>query len=203
MKITWSSRAAFLVRLLLAGVFLWAGAQKARNPQLFTLDLEAYRLLPGQSVLPIAYYLPWLEIATGLSLLVPALRRAALGLSIVLLLVFTSMLSIAWARGLFDPVRLFRRRRQRLDRFGAGGRTQHRSHRRRGLAGPPADPKAPGVANQPGPVTLRPFNQWGVLPLRAAPCLEAAAADISGPSATARPRRASINSSMVALMPGK
>jgi penicillin amidase len=72
---------------LLAGVFLWAGAQKARHPQLFALDLEAYRLLPATVILPIAYYLPWLEIVTGLSLLVPGLRRAALGLAILLLLI--------------------------------------------------------------------------------------------------------------------
>ncbi len=97
---TWSPRFALLARLVLAGVFLWAGAQKARHPQLFALDLEAYRLLPATVILPIAYYLPWLEIATGISLLVPGLRRAALGLAILLLLIFTLMLSIAWLRGL-------------------------------------------------------------------------------------------------------
>ncbi len=96
----WPSRLSFVGRLVVAGVFIWAGAQKARNPQFFALDLEAYRLLPAVVILPIAYYLPWLEIAVGLSLLVPALRRAALGLSIVLLLVFILMLSIAWMRGL-------------------------------------------------------------------------------------------------------
>ncbi len=96
----WSSRLAVVGRLVVAGVFVWAGVQKARSPQLFALDLEAYRLLPAAVILPIAYYLPWLEIATGLSLLVPALRRAAIGLAIVLLVIFTLMLSIAWMRGL-------------------------------------------------------------------------------------------------------
>jgi putative oxidoreductase len=37
---------------------------------------------------------------TGLALLVPLTRRAAVGLIIVLLVVFTAMLAIAWARGL-------------------------------------------------------------------------------------------------------
>ena len=96
----WSQRLAIIARLLLSGVFIWAGAQKVRNPQLFALDLEAYRLLPAPMILPIAYYLPWLEIATGLTLWVPALRRAALGLAITLLFVFTAMLGIAWGRGL-------------------------------------------------------------------------------------------------------
>jgi uncharacterized membrane protein YphA (DoxX/SURF4 family) len=97
---SWHLFVGLLARLVLAGVFLWAGAQKALNPQIFALDLEAYRLLPSVVILPIAYYLPWLEIATAISLFVPAVRRAALGLTIVLLLVFTAMLSIAWARGL-------------------------------------------------------------------------------------------------------
>jgi uncharacterized membrane protein YphA (DoxX/SURF4 family) len=97
---SWHSFVGLLARLVLAGVFLWAGAQKALNPQLFALDLEAYRLLPSVVILPIAYYLPWLEIATAVSLFVPALRRAALGLTIVLLLIFTAMLSMAWSRGL-------------------------------------------------------------------------------------------------------
>jgi putative oxidoreductase len=97
---SWSSRLALVARLILGCVFLWAGAQKASNPQLFALDLEAYRLLPSVLILPIAYYLPWLEIVTGLSLFVPDGRRAALGLVITLLLVFTVMLAIAWIRGL-------------------------------------------------------------------------------------------------------
>ncbi len=95
-----SPRLALLARLLLAGVFLWAGTQKARSPQLFALDLEAYRLLPAALILPVAYYLPWLEIATAFALFVPKLRRAALGLTIALLLIFTAMLLIAWGRGL-------------------------------------------------------------------------------------------------------
>ena len=55
---SWSPRFAMLARVLLAGVFLWAGVQKVRSPQLFALDLEAYRLLPAALILPIAYYLP-------------------------------------------------------------------------------------------------------------------------------------------------
>ena len=96
----WSAPLAFLVRLVVAGVFLWAGAQKARNPPLFALDLEAYRLLPSFVILPLAYYLPWLEILTALALFIPALRRPAVTLAIFLLGIFTLMLSLAWWRGL-------------------------------------------------------------------------------------------------------
>ena len=96
----WPAAIGILVRLILAGVFVWAGAHKALHPLLFALDLEAYRLLPAALILPIAYYLPWLEIVTGLSLFVPNLRRAALGLAVSLLLVFTLMLGIAWLRGI-------------------------------------------------------------------------------------------------------
>ena len=96
----WSAPLALLLRVVLAGVLVWAGAQKARNPQLFALDLEAYRLLPPALILPIAYYLPWLEILTALALLIPRLRRSALWLAAILLTVFSLMLALAWSRGL-------------------------------------------------------------------------------------------------------
>lgn len=96
----WATPLAWIVRLVLAGIFLWAGAQKARNPQLFALDLEAYRLLPSFVILPLAYYLPWLEIFTALALFIPALRCPALALAIFLLGIFTLMLGLAWWRGL-------------------------------------------------------------------------------------------------------
>ncbi|OAI41810.1 hypothetical protein AYO41_05215 [Verrucomicrobia bacterium SCGC AG-212-E04] len=96
----WSGTATWIARVALAGVFLWAGAQKARRPELFALDLEAYRILPAPVILPIAYYLPWLEIFTALALFVPSLRRAAGWLALGLLGIFTAMLVIAWSRGL-------------------------------------------------------------------------------------------------------
>lgn len=96
----WSSSTAWLVRVVLAGVFIWAGAQKARHPELFALDLEAYRILPAAVILPIVYYLPWLEILSAFALFLPSLRRAAGWLVIALLAIFTMMLLIAWARGL-------------------------------------------------------------------------------------------------------
>lgn len=95
-----SAPAAWLIRVVVAAVFAWAGTQKARQPVLFALDLEAYRLLPAAVILPIAYYLPWLEILTAFALFLPPLRRAAGWLVIVLLAVFTTMLVVAWARGL-------------------------------------------------------------------------------------------------------
>ena len=96
----WSAPLALLLRVVLAGVLVWAGVQKARDPQQFALDLEAYRLLPSWIVLPLAYYLPWLEIATALGLFIPALRRSALILALLVLIAFTLMLALARARGL-------------------------------------------------------------------------------------------------------
>jgi putative oxidoreductase len=96
----WSDRVAWILRIALAAMFIWAGAQKARHPQLFALDLEAYRILPAALILPIAYYVPWLEIAAAGALFLPALRRAAIAIVLGLLIVFTLMLAVAWARGL-------------------------------------------------------------------------------------------------------
>lgn len=96
----WSDRIAWMIRIALAAVFIWAGAQKARHPQLFALDLEAYRILPAGLILPLAYYVPWLEILAAGALFIPVLRRSAIAIVLGLLVVFTLMLALAWARGL-------------------------------------------------------------------------------------------------------
>src|SRR6476661_4061515 len=53
-----------LLRLLLAGVFVYAAWTKLRQPWLvFALSIDAYQLLPEWGVLAIARVLPWLELA--------------------------------------------------------------------------------------------------------------------------------------------
>ncbi len=90
----------WLARLAMAAALVVAGVLKARNPPLFALDIEAYRLIPAAGAIPLAYYLPFLEILAGCALFLPPLRRGALLVASALLLIFTAMLALAWARGL-------------------------------------------------------------------------------------------------------
>src|SRR4051794_41833264 len=63
-------RVRFILRLVLAGVFLYAAWTKLRQPWLvFALSIDAYQLLPEWAVLTTARVLPWLELAIGVFLL--------------------------------------------------------------------------------------------------------------------------------------
>jgi uncharacterized membrane protein YphA (DoxX/SURF4 family) len=87
-------------RLVLAGVFLVAGALKMPDPAAAVRAVRAYRLLPEPAVAPVAFGLPVLEIAVGLALLLGVFVRAAAIAAAVLLVVFLGAVGSAWARGL-------------------------------------------------------------------------------------------------------
>src|SRR5262249_38332423 len=81
---------ATLLRLGLAGLWLFAGLVKLRDPAGLAVEIANYRLLPSWAPL-LAASLPALEITLGLALLLgsPAWRRAAALATALLLAVFT------------------------------------------------------------------------------------------------------------------
>ena len=63
-------RITLVLRVVLAGVFLYAAYTKLRQPWLlFAMSIDAYGLLPEWGVLTTARVLPWLELAIGVLLL--------------------------------------------------------------------------------------------------------------------------------------
>jgi putative oxidoreductase len=54
-----------LVRLIIGGVFIWAGLQKAQNPQSFADGIANYQLIPISWINPLALGLPVFEILIG------------------------------------------------------------------------------------------------------------------------------------------
>lgn len=57
-------------RLIIAGIFLYAGYEKVREPWLqFAISVESFKMVPESWLEPIARILPWCEIALGISLL--------------------------------------------------------------------------------------------------------------------------------------
>jgi len=87
-------------RLVLGGLFVYAGAVKVGDPLDFAQDIRNYRLV-GQSLSFIAaIVLPWLEILAG-SFLIAGLWRQGAALVITGLLVFFIVLTlVTMARGL-------------------------------------------------------------------------------------------------------
>lgn len=88
------------VRLVLGAVFVYAGIIKALHPDAFALQVENYRILGYAPSVAVSLYLPYLEIACGLSLLSKSLYAGGLFLTGTLTLIFTAALCSAWARGL-------------------------------------------------------------------------------------------------------
>lgn len=87
--------------IILATVFLAAALPKIAAPAEFAATIEPYRLLPAPLVNLAAIYLPWLELLTAVAVaVVPAARKGALLLLIILLVSFTGAQAWALARGL-------------------------------------------------------------------------------------------------------
>lgn len=88
------------LRLVLGGVFLYAGITKIGNPQAFADSIATFKVLPEQFISIIALGLPPFEVLLGLMLVVGwNVRAASLGIT-ALAIVFAISLGQAIARGL-------------------------------------------------------------------------------------------------------
>jgi len=97
----WRADAVGLVaRLLVGGVWVFAGFSKLPDPAESVRAVRAYRLLPEAVVPTVGHLLPILEIAVGVCLVLGLLTRVVAVVSAVLLAAFIIGIASAWARGL-------------------------------------------------------------------------------------------------------
>jgi putative oxidoreductase len=89
-----------IVDLIVAAVFIYAGAIKALDPVQFASDIDNYKIVPWPVSVVLAFYLPWLEIFCGFALVVRLLYRGALSILTTLILTFTLVTIAAKVRGL-------------------------------------------------------------------------------------------------------
>lgn len=89
-----------LCRLLLGGVFLWAGAVKAFDVTAFAGQVAAYRLLPYAWNYAVASALPYVELLAGALLLCNLRVKPAALLAALLNGLFIVVLVSVLARGL-------------------------------------------------------------------------------------------------------
>ncbi|GAA0962536.1 MauE/DoxX family redox-associated membrane protein [Virgisporangium aurantiacum] len=87
-------------RLLLAGVWLVAGATKVSDLQGSVRAVHAYDLLPYEVSKVVGAALPFVEITIGVLLVAGFATRIAAVASSTLLMVFIGGIASAWARGL-------------------------------------------------------------------------------------------------------
>lgn len=92
---------AWLARLAVAIVFIWASVYKIWDPAAFARSIYNYQILPGNLINATAILMPWLELLCGMALLAaPAMRRGAALWILGLLVVFTIAIASAMLRGI-------------------------------------------------------------------------------------------------------
>jgi uncharacterized membrane protein YphA (DoxX/SURF4 family) len=88
------------LRLVLGGLFVYAGAVKVLEPLDFAQNIRNYQLV-GQSLSFVAaIVLPWLEILAGLALILGVWTRSAALVVTGLLVFFVVLTAVTMARGL-------------------------------------------------------------------------------------------------------
>ena len=93
----------FLWRILdviVGGVFVYAGILKIADPVQFAYDIDNYKVLPWTLGVGLAFYLPWVELLTGVALIVRRFYRGALLILLASIAVFIGATIAAKARGL-------------------------------------------------------------------------------------------------------
>jgi uncharacterized membrane protein YphA (DoxX/SURF4 family) len=90
----------FVLRLILGGVFFYASFDKIAHPEALAKILWYYRILPGDLINLLALFLPWLELLTGLLLIIGYWEKAATLLVAGMLAIFIAALSMALSQGI-------------------------------------------------------------------------------------------------------
>lgn len=90
----------FAARILLAFIFVYAGAEKISDPEAFAISISNYRLLPIPSINIFAIVLPWIEIVAGILLLFGISVKDNSKIITTMLIVFTIAIVISLFRGL-------------------------------------------------------------------------------------------------------
>ena len=89
-----------LLRIGLGLLFAMAGIFKLLDVPLFFASLMSFEIVDANTAWQLAWALPILEVALGLWLLSGFAVSAAAGFGFLLTLAFTSILFLAWTRGL-------------------------------------------------------------------------------------------------------
>ena len=90
---------ALLFRLYIGGVFVYASIYKINYPAEFAETIASYQIVPYFAVNLMAAVLPWIELISGVLLIVGIRTRSAAAILAALLAVFTLAIAMTLARG--------------------------------------------------------------------------------------------------------
>ena len=91
---------SWTLRIILAGVLIYAGCAKIARPDVFFTDISNYRIFPVWTACAAAYFMPPFEIVVGAFLLTRRGLDAGLAASAAMMAVFIVLIASAWVRGL-------------------------------------------------------------------------------------------------------
>lgn len=89
-----------LLRILLAFIFIFAAIDKIAVPESFSISISNYKLLPVELSNVPAIIIPWIELTSGILLLLGILVKENSAIITFLLIVFTIAIIISLFRGL-------------------------------------------------------------------------------------------------------
>jgi len=87
-------------RLVIGGVWIYAGAVKLPDPAQSVEAVRAYQLLPGDTASTVGQLLPVVEVVVGVCLVLGLFTRAFAVLSALLFAVFIAGIASVWIRGI-------------------------------------------------------------------------------------------------------
>jgi len=90
----------FAFRLIVGGVFIWAGLLKIFDPLDFAQNIKNYQIFPQEISFLLALVLPWVEVICGIFLVLGIFRLGSSFLASLLLAVFVILVSVTMARGI-------------------------------------------------------------------------------------------------------
>ncbi len=91
----------FIGRIILGGVFVYAGLNKVLHPLEFEKIITGFKIFPGWMIHVTALSIPWVEIIIGLALIAGIFKKQCAALLTALLAVFIVVISIALFEGTF------------------------------------------------------------------------------------------------------
>lgn len=89
-----------LFRVIVGGVFIWAGALKIAQPLEFAQSIQNYRTFPHGLAFLIAVFLPWVEVLSGAFLILGTFKRSSALIISLLLAGFIGLVALALIRGI-------------------------------------------------------------------------------------------------------
>uniref|UniRef100_A0A832D041 DoxX family membrane protein n=1 Tax=Ignavibacterium album TaxID=591197 RepID=A0A832D041_9BACT len=90
----------FIARIVIAFVFIYAGAEKISDPKSFSQAIYNYRLFPSEIINLFAITIPWLELIAGVLLLFGICVKENSAIIGTLLFIFIVLIVISLIRGL-------------------------------------------------------------------------------------------------------